>query len=425
MRQLVQQRLAFFAGGMRGQNFAPQRERYLAYVAELLALAGWDDPEGNAKKVLDFETRIAEAHWTRAQSRDRDKTYNPLALPEFDAKAPGFPWASFFEASGVGHAERAVVRQDSAIPQMAKVFADTDLDTLKAWQAADLVDSMAPLLPARFVKAHYEFREKFMSGQPQPRERWKRAVSFVEGVMGEAIGRDYVALYFPPDAKAKMDDLVANVKLAMGARLDALEWMSPATKAEARAKLAGFGLKIGHRRFWLRQQLAVIASLEHFFGYLGNWVLNAHGLDEGRADPTMVDLLRWHGAEEVEHRTVAFDIYNHMGGTYLERCVHMAFVIVLLLYFITSGARFMYRRDPAAGRYPGFVLSWWKGSRRGHLPSFWKVIGAALRYFKPGYTPHHEGSTEQALAYLARSPAAQAAAHGGNWGTAKNTESAA
>src|SRR5690606_15148197 len=123
--------------------------------------------------------------------------------------------------------------------------AETGLGTLKAGPAADRVDSMAPLLPARFVNAHYEFREKFMSGQPEPRERWKRAVSFVEGAMGEAIGRDYVALYFPPDAKAKMDDLVANVKLAMGARLDALEWMSPATKAEARAKLAGAELNVG------------------------------------------------------------------------------------------------------------------------------------------------------------------------------------
>ena len=83
----------------------------------------------------------------------------------------------------------------------------------------------------------------------------------------------------------------------------------------------------------------------------------------------------------------------------------MAFVILLLLYYITTGAKFMYRRDPAAGRYPGFVLAWWQAAAR--APSFWKVIGAALRYFKPGYTPHHEGSTEQALAYLARSPAAQ------------------
>ncbi|WP_179402311.1 metal-dependent hydrolase [Burkholderia guangdongensis] len=180
-----------------------------------------------------------------------------------------------------------------------------------------------------------------------------------------------------------------------------------------------FGLKIGHTRFWLRQQLAVIASLEHFFGYLGNWVLNAEALDRGHADPTMVDLLRWHGAEEVEHRNVAFDIYRHLGGSYVGRCFHMTLSIGMLLHFMTTGARFMYQRDPGAGRYPGFVIAWWRGSRRGHLPSFWKVMGAALRFFLPGYTPHGEGSTEQALAYLARSPAAQAAAHGGNWGTSK------
>jgi predicted metal-dependent hydrolase len=184
-------------------------------------------------------------------------------------------------------------------------------------------------------------------------------------------------------------------------------------------KAFGFAAELGKTRYWLRQQLAVIASLEHFFGYLGNWVLNARALDEANADPTMVDLLRWHGAEEVEHRTVAFDIYRHMGGHYLERALHMSFVIVLLLYFVATGAKFMYRRDPAAGRYPGFAIAWWRGSRRGHLPSFWKMIAAALRYYRPGYTPHAEGSTAQALAYLARSPAAQAAAHGGNWGAAR------
>ncbi|MFL9946555.1 metal-dependent hydrolase [Paraburkholderia agricolaris] len=175
------------------------------------------------------------------------------------------------------------------------------------------------------------------------------------------------------------------------------------------------GLKIGKTRFWLRQQLGVIAALEHFFGYLGNWVLNADGLDAAHADPTMLDLLRWHGAEEVEHRTVAFDIFRHMGGTYFERCFHMLSTVMLLLYFLTRGARFMHQRDPAAGRYYGFILAWRAGARRRCLPSFWKMIAAALRYFNPRYTPHHEGSTEQALAYLATSPAAQAAAHGGNW----------
>ncbi len=232
------------------ENFAPQRERYLSYIAQLLELAGWNDPQGNAEAVMALETRIAQAHWTRAESRDRDKTYNPTALADFDRVAPGFPWAAYFAASGVDQAPVAVVRQDSAIPKMAAIFADADLATLQAWQAFHVTDGMAPLLSNAFANAHYEFREKFLSGQPEPRERWKRGVSFVESAMGEAIGRDYVALYFPPDAKAKMDDLVANVKLAMGARLDALDWMSADTKAEARAKLAGFGLKIGHPDEW-------------------------------------------------------------------------------------------------------------------------------------------------------------------------------
>ena len=231
-------------------NFQPQRERYVAYIAELLEMAGWDDPQGNADAIMQMETRIAEAHWTRAESRDRDKTYNPVALEEFDAQAPGFPWERFFAAAGTGHAPMAVVRQDTAIPKMAAIFADTDLDTLKAWQAFHTVDRAAPLLSSDFVNAHFEFREKFLSGQPEQRERWKRGVAFAESVMGEAIGRDYVQLYFPPDAKAKMDDLVANVRAAMGARLDELEWMGPETKAEAHAKLENFGLKVGHPDEW-------------------------------------------------------------------------------------------------------------------------------------------------------------------------------
>lgn len=231
-------------------NFQPQRERYVQYIAELLELAGWDDPQAHAQAIMEMETRIAEAHWTRAESRDRDKTYNPVEMGGFDAQAPGFPWERFFAAAGVTHAPQVVVRQDTAIPKMAAIFADTDLDTLKAWQAFHTVDRAAPLLSSDFVNAHFEFREKFLSGQPEQRERWKRGVSFAESVMGEAIGRDYVQLYFPPDAKAKMDDLVANVKAAMGARLDQLEWMGDETKAEARAKLENFGLKIGHPDEW-------------------------------------------------------------------------------------------------------------------------------------------------------------------------------
>ncbi|KAF1720891.1 M13 family metallopeptidase [Pseudoxanthomonas wuyuanensis] len=232
------------------ESFAPQRERYQAYIAQMLQLAGWNRPEANAQAILALETRIAQAHWTRAESRDRDKTYNPLALADFGANAPGFPWATFFRAAGVDNAPRAVVRQDSAIPNIAAIYADTDVATLQAWQAFHTVDAAAPLLSQAFVQAEFEFRSKFLSGQPEQRDRWKRGVALAESAMGEAIGRDYVALYFPPDAKAKMDALVANVKAAMGARLDALTWMGPQTKTEARAKLENFGLKIGHPDQW-------------------------------------------------------------------------------------------------------------------------------------------------------------------------------
>ena len=231
-------------------KFAPQRERYQAYIAQILELAGWDDPSGHAAKVMAMETRIAQAHWTRAESRDRDKTYNPVELGEMAATAPGFPWKTFFDATGVGSAERVVVRQKTAVPRMATIFADTDLGTLKAWQAFHTVDEAAPLLSRALVDAEFEFRSRFLSGQPEQRPRWKRGVAFAEGTMGEAVGRDFVALYFPADAKAKMDDLVANVKAAMGARLQQLDWMSPATKTEAMAKLEGFGLKIGHPDKW-------------------------------------------------------------------------------------------------------------------------------------------------------------------------------
>jgi putative endopeptidase len=231
-------------------NFAPQRERYVAYIAQMLELAGWDDPAGNAQRVFDFEKAVAEAHWTRAESRDRSRTYNPVERAAFAQTAPGFPWEVYFAEAGVGQATRAVVRQDTALPKLAAIFAGADLGTLKAWQAFHAVDQASPLLSKAFVNANFEFRSKFLSGQPEMRERWKRAVSHAESAMGEAIGRDYVAQYFPPDAKAKMDALVANVKAAMGARLDQLEWMGEDTKAEARAKLAGFGLKIGHPETW-------------------------------------------------------------------------------------------------------------------------------------------------------------------------------
>ncbi|MHB9002097.1 MAG: M13 family metallopeptidase [Thermoanaerobaculia bacterium] len=232
------------------ENFAPQRERYLQYVTDMLKLAGWEQPEANAAAIVAMETKIAEAHWTRAESRDRDKTYNLTTIVELEKSAPGFPWTIWFTAAGIDKAGTAVVRQNTAFPKTAKIFADTPVETLKAWQAFHLADEMAPLLSKRFVDTEWEFRSKFLNGAQEQRPRWKRAVGAAEGALGEAIGRTYVAQYFPPDSKAKMEKLVADLRTAMNARIQNLEWMGPETKKKAAEKLAKFGVKIGYPSKW-------------------------------------------------------------------------------------------------------------------------------------------------------------------------------
>jgi len=232
------------------ERFAPQKTRYQQYVAQMLGLAGWEQPEQAAAKIVALETEIARAHWNRAESRNRDKTYNPMTPAELEAQAPGFPWGTYFRAAGVDHAQKAIVAQNTAVPKLAQIFADTDADTLRAWQAFHTTERAAPMLSRQFVDAQFDFRNKFLQGQPQQRERWKRGVGFAEGAMGEAIGRDYVELYYTPEAKRQMAELVANLRTAMRTRLQNLTWMTPATKQEALAKLETFTVRIGHPDEW-------------------------------------------------------------------------------------------------------------------------------------------------------------------------------
>jgi len=231
-------------------NFKPQKERYQQYVADMLQLAGWEKPAQNAAAIVALETKMAEAHWTRAESRDRDKTYNLMTLAELETGAPGFPWKAAFNAAGLDKVDRAVIRQNTALPKLARIFADTPVATLKSWQAFHITDDAAPLLSKRFVDTQWEFRSKFLNGTKEQRPRWKRAVAAAEGALGEAIGRTYVAEYFPPDSKKKMEKLVADLRIAMKGRIENLQWMGAETKARAQEKLAKFDVKIGYPARW-------------------------------------------------------------------------------------------------------------------------------------------------------------------------------
>lgn len=226
------------------------RKKYVAHIAKLLSLAGIGAADAKASAVFELEKSIASAHWTRAESRDRDKAFNPTTIAELESKAPGYPWRRFLAATGLDVRPTLVVRQPSAIAATAKILADAPLETLRAYFAFHLIADAAPYLSKAFAQERFAFAERTLRGTPEMPPRWRQAVTAVNQAMGEGIGELWVARHFPPDAKARMERLVANVKVAFAKRIDALDWMGPETKREAHAKLAGFNTKIGYPEKW-------------------------------------------------------------------------------------------------------------------------------------------------------------------------------
>ena len=231
-------------------EFAPKLAAYQAYVAQILTLAGWSDPQGAANAIVAMETEIARVSWTLEDRRDDSKTYNPIPTAELDGFAPGFDWAAFLDGAELGKVQRIVLQENTAIPKIAAIYTKTPLQTLKAWEAFNIADQAAPYLSAAFEQAHYAFREKTLQGQPQQRARWKRGVGLVDGQMGEALGKLYVAEYFPPESKAKMLELVSGIREAMKVRIEKLDWMSQPTKTKALEKLSKLTVKIGYPDKW-------------------------------------------------------------------------------------------------------------------------------------------------------------------------------
>ena len=227
-------------------EFGAKKALYQDYVAKLLGLIGWEDPSGYAAKIVAFETRIAQASLPREDERDPDKLYNPMTLAELEGGDVGFAWRPFMRAADLQGVGRVIVEQKAAVAAIAAIYNETPLDVLKAWEAAHVADSAAPYLSDPFVQASFEFHNKGLGGQPQIQTRWKRGVRAVDGGMGEAVGEIYVSRYFPPDSKAKMQQLVSDLKLAFRNRIENVTWMGPATKAEALKKLAGYTVKIGY-----------------------------------------------------------------------------------------------------------------------------------------------------------------------------------
>ena len=231
-------------------SFAEKKAAYQAYVAQMLTMIGWPEPEKAAADIVAFETRIAEKSWTTTEQRQIEKAYNPMTLAEVIAASPGFDWAAWAEAANLPAAAHTVVSENTALPELARIFGETDLDTLRAYQAFHLADQSAPVLSKTFVDTRFAFRGTVLNGTTAQRPRWNRAVAAVDGSLGEALGKEYVHRHFPASSKAAMETLVGNLRAAMTERIKGLEWMSDETKTQALYKMSKFGVKVGYPDEW-------------------------------------------------------------------------------------------------------------------------------------------------------------------------------
>ncbi len=231
-------------------QFPQIRAAYLAHIERMLTLAGQSGAAAKARRVMALETAIAERHWPIAERRDVERTYNLKTRAEVRALAPRFPWDAGFEAAGFGNIEDVVIAELSAMGPLAQLFLQTPISTWKSYLTFHLVINNSAVLPRSIDDANFDFFGKTLNGQPQQRERWKRAVQAVNGALGEGIGQVYVQRHFPPEAKDQMRALVENLRRAYGERIDRLTWMSAETKVAAREKLATFRPKIGYPDRW-------------------------------------------------------------------------------------------------------------------------------------------------------------------------------
>ena len=232
------------------EKLKAHKEAYEAYAARTLKMIGWPNAEEAAREIVAMETRIAEASWPQVDRRDVTKTYNVMTLAELEALAPGFPWRTYLKSAGIGAVDKLIALEKSAFPGISAVFAETPLETLKAWEAFQTVDWASPLFSRRFVDSRFAFRGKVVEGLDANRPRWERGVNLVDETLADALGREYAAKFFPPASKAKMEDLVANVKGAMAKRIERLPWMGPQTRAAALEKLAALRVRVGYPESW-------------------------------------------------------------------------------------------------------------------------------------------------------------------------------
>ncbi len=242
-------------------RLAKVRAAYQTYLETLLTLAGDADAKGNAERVYALEKRIAEGHWDKVDNRNPIKTYNAKSLAELTKLAPGIDWTLYLKTAAFPKVTRLNISQPSQVATVAKLVQEVPLEVWKPYLTAMVLDAHAAMLPQAFRDARFAYRGKALSGAEQEEPRWQQAAKQLDAALGEAVGQVYVARHFPPAYKARMQALVANLMRAYGDSIATLTWMSPATKAKAKDKLANYTVKIGYPDHWRDySKLAIVAG---------------------------------------------------------------------------------------------------------------------------------------------------------------------
>lgn len=266
----------------RDQQHAEVLAAYPAHIAAMFALVYGGNPDDHAQtaaRIVALETRLAQAHWDVVKRRDADLTYNLRTFAGLPGEAPGFDWAAWTGALGVfgdggQQPTELVVRQPDYLTAFADLWATADFADWQDWARWRLIHGRAGILSDELVAEDFEFYGRRLSGTEQIRDRWKRAVSLVESLMGDAIGKLYVARHFPPDAKARIDELVDNLREAYRVSITNLDWMTPATRERALAKLDKFVAKVGYPATW-RDYSALVTDRADLYGnYLRGYAVN-------------------------------------------------------------------------------------------------------------------------------------------------------
>jgi predicted metalloendopeptidase len=231
-------------------DMAAIRAKYQTHIAAVLKLARVPDPEAKAARIFALEHRMAEVHWSRAESEEVLKGNNHWARADFQRRAPGLDWEAYFEAAGLTHQATFVVWQPSALSGLSALTASQPLETWKNYLTFRRIEHASRYLPKAFVDEQFAFYGTVLSGTPELQPRWKRAVGDTNMALGEAVGKMYVQHYFPPPDKARAEAMVRNILTAFGQRIDKLDWMAPQTKDKAKAKLAALKIGVGYPDRW-------------------------------------------------------------------------------------------------------------------------------------------------------------------------------